>query len=521
MSSNQSLASNGLDQTFWLSKPPKKLEKQFKKHAIPVFPINSSIPIELDGEKYYIVGNGHDYDYVFYPLFDIYREDGTIERDEGKAQFIHKTVAILRACTALEVVSTEWGKQGNSLPQKHKVVENVSSNLSEGTDLLDPLIELFQDQKKYQELLSFQKMMTIAKKVKDKQNVNKEDAECLIQEFKQFWKEFQCRAKHLYLLFEINPSLLHQCNMIEDSPEKEWLLSVAKESGYLHPLFFSFSDMMSNKRETRPFSSDLLTMIDWHYQLMRSDRIQINDVKLSKLEQVIYPVFKWLMAFCKWFVIPVALLGFLVTGFNFAILVFPGLFLFLYLPIYRQFSKRLKIKLYYRYVESHLYKHLKDDNIKQDDYLHTETMKDEFEPFEVTGSTINESVGIILFAGLPMTVLGLYFVLIQGKSLSGIEGVFVFGGLAITIFSVIMPYLKMSQRTLRFKEQYVIYNRNEVWPQELINVTWKPESKALALETINKVTYKFVLNKDQIPGSITKVKEWAEGNNVPFEIDEK
>ena len=112
------------------------------------------------------------------------------------------------------------------------------------------------------------------------------------------------------------------------------------------------SSFLSTIPTKKPTATDINELIQTNYELGRVDQETESEIKLTAYDRMTHNVLSFLLKAVFWVILPFILLIFITEGFDFSILLFPAMVVFIYIPIYKQNEKRVRMKVMLR-LEKH------------------------------------------------------------------------------------------------------------------------------------------------------------------------
>lgn len=188
-------------------------------------------------------------------------------------------------------------------------------------------------------------------------------------------------------------------------------------------------------------------------------------------------------------VLPFVLLIFLVDGFNFSVLVFLGIIFFIFVPIMRQNEKRLEVLIKSRMeMEGHTIpvpEEKERPNVQQVEQREKTPERNEVlvkekkeeESFVIPATSINMGSNsfFLTFLAFFMTVL-LYWIFGWG---SLITKSFLFGSIALLVFSFWFPYSKFVERRVEINGERVKIGKRDLFYREFKEIICRDQGNII------------------------------------------
>ncbi|TMW70672.1 hypothetical protein [Alteribacter natronophilus] len=480
----------------WSEKPAKKLKREFKQKKLPLLPVVQSLPVTVDGVRYVAVGSARD-GACYFTMFEVYTEAGEQVENRHTAETVHRRLSVYYLSYMLSLAAERHERVILSSSSSDRLRANLEVSFPEKTDVIEAFERLHQGQGSYN-YAKASEIRSAAERISDSYEIGGRDGEILEQYFADMEEDLIARMKLLYRL-----PAYHADDMGRDEDFRVWMKNVSEEIVHTRTMIHLFSDLVEGDVSG---SGSFPSIVESHY-LYHKCQEPHSPVRLTNTESRVYGIFKLLMELSKKVIIPLCIILFFVTGFNFFTLIYPSLFFLLYYPVYKGMVSRLSLNTRQRYGEY----------ARQ---INPDRGQTGMREFTVTGNSISESAFFLIVAGAFLTYpfINVY---LQDNPWTSFERNLIIIGIIIVVFSYSYPYMRMSRRKIVFKDEYVVYNKDRQWPHEMKLIHWNPAGKTLKINVRGDTEFIFSLTSTEAEKVIPKVETWAERNRVPFVNSEK
>lgn len=286
-----------------------KKKKVFRHRKIPLFPLYESKRIEVNGERYTVVDQFIVPDLPLFSRFDVLDQEGNSVNDDI-ANKVFTYISLLLIIDHFHLLIDPLKRQKSASIDVLKDDEMILVHKQSG-EMLDRLRQL----------------------MNESQNIKSEsDLLRFIQQWNIFWESYRPRAELLIHFYSQKESMAKA-----DKPTQ----TILDEAEIIHNLF-SFPS-----RYEEIITLNMKELIQIYYELGRMCQNQdiTTNVKLKRYEKIGHSFLSFLLKVVLWVVIPFILLIFILEEFDFSLLIFPAMVVFVYIPIFKQNENRLRIKL--------------------------------------------------------------------------------------------------------------------------------------------------------------------------------
>ncbi|MBM7095743.1 hypothetical protein JSY36_08255 [Bacillus sp. H-16] len=492
------------DDHTWLNTPKALLRKTdipdlpFQKKRISKF-------ITVDGRKLALAGSmlEEERNDQFFSAFYVIDHSGHEVTDKKIQETIHRYAAFLSL--------------GVHFKRLRNVLSDQERNEAAGTEELANLLTENDVESRSAERLSERINPFLVRKLEQineaydqlytEEVIHENNIRTLIEDVNDFWSSYEDRLPHLNTLAEAGIRF----DQIHDPEVKNMVMSMSEENRMKNLALSSFTVWFQEMSTT---DSSLESVIKRHFSILHKDKADVSNCRLSGLEKTLLIMIKVLKPIMYFIVIPLSLLIFIGTGFNFGVLIFPAVFWLVYRPIFNQSNKYLKYKVYYRFLESN--QHLDPKTGAHDSLTHDD---DKTEPEEGAFTPVTFKVTSLNRGHVFYYAFGIFFIVTTFVTLrDGLNGLTMFFFLLSFFFGLVgLIILKspLSKTEITFQEHFFLESKGELLPAEFKTVNWNEEKNLLRLDKHDKNKFRYILEinqKDKIPA----VEKWAEMKGIEF-----
>ncbi|PYZ96825.1 hypothetical protein CR205_14190 [Alteribacter lacisalsi] len=488
----------------WLHRQkPKHLLKKADVSEIPFQKKEISRFITLDGQRMALAGSivaDHKGE-QFFSVFSVIDENGDTITDERKQRLIHRYTAYLSLGSYLHnllqvLADQEQNKAADPETLKIFLTESglpirTAEFLSEG---INPWL-----------IRKLEYLTGRYDRLADETDLSANDFKDLMEEVDQFWHNYKERFSYLNQLAAagLKPE------KIRNPESKEQILRLLDENRTKNRALSSFTMWF---QENSTVDGSLESVINRHFKAAHNSMVDPSAARLTGLEKTLLLMIKILKPIIYVIVIPISVLIFIGTGFNFTVLIFPLAFLLVYKPIFDQLNKHLKLKIYYRWLES-------NRNLDQVESAQIQTDEEVNQVKEMTSVTfrvtaLNRSHLCYYFSAV-IFIVGVFGLFRDGTT--GLALIFIGVGLFFGLIGMIVPKTSLAKTEITFQDHFFMEGKNEMFPAEFTAVNWIEDKNVLRLDRHNKTKFRYVIDendKDKLP----YVAKWAEAKKIDYKI---
>ena len=486
-------------------KANRKNKKAFQLHRLRVFPIYQTRQIEWEDQKYTLVGQMVFQDSPLFTRFDVLDRQGkSATRQIGKQ--VHTYIAMLQVTSYLQMLKAPLDNQKGAVINAHMLRQNFQ--------LIDDDEEIKKLQEINEETLeSFRRLQESAAHLLDNDIWTKSNLDEFEQQWNVFWNIYESRIQPLLALYS-------QVENKKVTLEQEWLKAILQEAEMIYRFF---SSTIPTKK---PTATDINELIQTNHELGRVDQETESEIKLTAYDRMTHNVLSFLLKAVFWVILPFILLIFITEGFDFSILLFPAMVVFIYIPIFKQNEKRVRMKVMLR-LEKHRNETINKQLLVND---HSKTVssqagvlhryravekKEQADQFEAKAISLN-----MASAGFFVTLISFFITIVQWwtHGWDSIAKSLLYVSIFLLAFSCWLPYSKWVRRRVVITEDTIIVGKRTINVGEIQKVVCEGNGRVIDLHIVyQKEAVQIRIEDEYQLDTEDTLKKWCKKLSVPFE----
>lgn len=482
-------------------KAKKKYRKAFRAHMLEIFPLYQSKKVEIAGQRYTVIGQFLLEGSPLYTQFDVVNEYcESTDKESGKQIFLFVTMH--------QIASTVFPTLQNLLEEQRKRQDPSATTAIENNDLkfllstkgeLDKIIHSLE---------------VTVEQARQMQKVNiwsESDLEALQQKWNVCWEIYAKRMEPLLRLAVLAKKDERLLLASMSVAEQQWIKALLREASLIAQLSSSLAPT------EEPIFKRMDELMEASYQLGRVTQQETPTIKLKSSEKVLYRLLTFFMK-CFFFVIfPLILLIVMIDGFSYSLLFLPGMYIFVYSPIFKQYKQKLQRQKSFEIQLKNKQLLFPVNGFDSKEALKKPTSPEILntkEMYSVKGSLLNIGLAA-MYVTISIFVVMICFWFVSGWGNE--TKITLIITIIAAVFSMLLPYLKISQKQITLYDNYVVIGKSQFYANQIKEVIWDEQKGNLKLEhTDHDVSSELVINKEERKKTTAALREWIHVIKLPY-----